>query len=100
VTVLSVLVNHKFGAFVVFISVIYHCQNPVEFANPLYAELNPICHLLALLGAQHTLHVSRIRVNGQVLLWEYFLLILPSLWITRYLRPALHLSYLNEQGMY
>jgi len=31
--------------------------------NPLYAELSPICHLLALLGARHILHVSRIRVN-------------------------------------
>ena len=32
--------------------------------NPLNTELNPICHLLALSGAQHILHVSRIRVNG------------------------------------
>ena len=31
--------------------------------NPLNTELNPICHLLALLGAHHILHVSRIRVN-------------------------------------
>jgi len=31
--------------------------------NSLNAELNPICHLLALLGAHHILHVSRIRVN-------------------------------------
>jgi len=31
--------------------------------NPLKAELNPVCHLLALLGAHHILHVSRIRVN-------------------------------------
>ena len=31
--------------------------------NPLNAELNPICHLLALLGPHHILHVSRIRVN-------------------------------------
>jgi hypothetical protein len=31
--------------------------------NPLNAELNPICHLLALLSAHHILHVSRIRVN-------------------------------------
>jgi hypothetical protein len=31
--------------------------------NPLHAELNPIYHLLALLGAHHILHVSRIRVN-------------------------------------
>jgi len=31
--------------------------------NPLNAELNPICHLLALLGAHPILHVSRIRVK-------------------------------------
>jgi len=31
--------------------------------NPLNAELNPICCLLALLGAHHFLYVSRIRVN-------------------------------------
>jgi hypothetical protein len=31
--------------------------------NPLSAELNPIYHLLALLGAQHILHVSRITVK-------------------------------------
>ena len=30
--------------------------------NPLNAELNPTCHLLAVLGAHHILHVSRIRV--------------------------------------
>jgi len=30
--------------------------------NPLNAELNPICHLLALLGAHTILHISRIRV--------------------------------------
>ena len=35
--------------------------------NPLNAELNPICLLLALLGAHHILHVSRIRVK--VLSW-------------------------------
>jgi len=31
--------------------------------NPLNAELNPICHLLALLGAHHILDVSGIRVK-------------------------------------
>jgi len=31
--------------------------------NPLNAELNPICQLLALLGAHPILHVSRIRVK-------------------------------------
>jgi len=34
-----------------------------DYINPLNAELNPICHLLALLGAHHILHVSRIRVK-------------------------------------
>jgi hypothetical protein len=34
-----------------------------RYSNPLNAELNPICHLLALLGAHHILHVSRIRVK-------------------------------------
>ena len=33
------------------------------FFNPLNAELIPICHLLALLGAHHIFHVNRIRVN-------------------------------------
>ena len=31
--------------------------------NPLNAELNSFSHLLALLGAHHILHVSRIRVK-------------------------------------
>ena len=31
--------------------------------NPLNAELNPMFHLLALLGAHPILHVSRVRVN-------------------------------------
>jgi len=32
--------------------------------NPLNAKLNPSYDLLALLGAHHILHVSRIRVNS------------------------------------
>jgi hypothetical protein len=38
-----------------------HTQD--KLVNPLNAELNPICHLLALLGAHHILHVSRVRAN-------------------------------------
>jgi hypothetical protein len=34
-----------------------------EIINPLNAELNPICHLLTLLGAHPIFHISRIRVN-------------------------------------
>ena len=36
---------------------------PLVLTKPLSAELNPICHLLALLGAHHILHISRIRVK-------------------------------------
>ena len=35
----------------------------MDFVNPLNPELNPICHVLALLGAHHFLHVSRVRVK-------------------------------------
>jgi hypothetical protein len=31
--------------------------------NPLNAELNPIRHLLALIGARHIVHVRRVRVK-------------------------------------
>jgi hypothetical protein len=34
-----------------------------EDLNLFKAELNPICHLLALLGAHHIVHVIRIRVS-------------------------------------
>jgi hypothetical protein len=41
-----------------------HLEEPtVCFISPLKPELNPICYLLALLGAHHFLHVSRIRVK-------------------------------------
>ena len=34
--------------------------------NPLNAELNPIRHLLALVGARHLVHVSRIGVKKEL----------------------------------
>ena len=48
--------------------------NAVMNLNPLNSKLNPICHLLALLGAHHILHVSRIRVKmdlQEVEFWGY-----------------------------
>jgi hypothetical protein len=43
---------------------VFHLNSLVyTHINPLNAELNPICHLLALLGAHHIFHVSRIRVK-------------------------------------
>jgi len=38
-------------------------KQEISVINTLNAKLNPICHLLALLGAHHILHISRIRVN-------------------------------------
>ena len=35
-----------------------------DMFKPLNAELNLIRHLLALVGARHIVHVSRIRVNS------------------------------------
>jgi transposase len=40
---------------------LYHENN--NFINPLNTELNPICHLLSLLGSHHIFHVSKIRVK-------------------------------------
>jgi hypothetical protein len=40
--------------------------------NPLNTELNPICHLLALLGGATIVVVSRLRVNvGCSLCWSF-----------------------------
>ena len=41
-----------------------------RYINPLNAKLNPICHLLALLGAHLIFHVSRIRVKCVRTLWD------------------------------
>jgi hypothetical protein len=50
----------------------YHGVIHKKVVNPLNAELNPICHLLALLGAHPILHVSRIRVKiGVVVILQH-----------------------------
>jgi len=41
----------------------YTVRQQLYDRNPLNAELNTICHMLALLGAHHILHISRIRVK-------------------------------------
>jgi len=45
-----------------------YCSLLTQCINPLNTELNPIYHLLALLGAHHILHVSRVRVK----VWKNF----------------------------
>ena len=47
-------------------NILTHSLLPLRLFNPLNAELNPICYLLALL-AHHFLHVSRIRVKSLTL---------------------------------
>jgi len=41
-------------------------QNYLQLFKPLNAELNPICHPLALLGAHHIFHVSGLRVKRDI----------------------------------
>ena len=55
--------------------------------NPLNPELNPICYLLALLGAHHFLHVSRIRVKSLT-----FRLLTSYIYIYIYGAPILDVS--------
>ena len=59
----------RVGPFHAYRSVRPRCSDRVVFPtfNPLNAELNPICHLLALVGVHHFLHVSRIRVKSLTL---------------------------------
>jgi hypothetical protein len=40
-----------------------HTEDSSAVPNPWNAELTPICHMLALVGAHHIFHVSSIRVN-------------------------------------
>ena len=42
------------------------CTTRLFYINSLNAELNPICHLLALSGACPILHISRIRVKTYI----------------------------------
>ena len=52
--------------FMILMYMYFHCNFYKRNNNMLKAELNPICHLLVLLGTHHILHVSRIRVKCQV----------------------------------
>jgi hypothetical protein len=56
---------HMFNLYALLLLYIFHpsVQAIHIQINPLNAKLNPICHLLTLLGAHHILHVNSIRVN-------------------------------------
>jgi hypothetical protein len=50
--------------------------------NPLNAELNPICHLLALLGGATIVVVSRLRVKFTYpVVFSYFIVVLMVVFI-------------------
>ena len=53
----------------------FSLSTPRAMCNPLNAELNPICNLLALLGAHHIFHVSGLRVNPLSYHWAGQLLV-------------------------
>ena len=57
--------RYQFTKFSLVLRSVSHCFRVtcLKPFNPLKPELNPICYLLALLGAHHFLHVSRIRVK-------------------------------------
>ena len=61
--------------------------NRVKSFNRLNPELNPVCYLLALLGAHHFLHVSRIRVKSLT-----FRLLMSYVYIYIYGAPILDVS--------
>ena len=46
--------------------IIFRINKYLTNINPLHAELNPICHPLALLGAHHIFHVSGLRINLKI----------------------------------
>jgi hypothetical protein len=51
------------------LQLMYHKSDGLQnyifnYINPLNAKLNPICHLLALLGVHLILHVGKIRVKA------------------------------------
>jgi len=56
--------HYEYSDWSVYIKIEQYPSNTTSlFINPLKPELNPICYLLALLGAHHFLHVSRITVK-------------------------------------
>jgi len=81
---------------------VVHCKACRKLFNPLNAKLNPICHLLALLGAHHILHISRISVklllkNGMATTAVSMLYKLTNLFRPFLLDSSLWLYVLNKQ---
>ena len=54
--------SYLYGTIILYV-VLCWCETWSVNFNPLNAKLNPAYHFLALLGAHHILHVSRIKVK-------------------------------------
>jgi hypothetical protein len=66
-----------------------HFISVLENINPLNAELNPICHLLALLGGATIVVVSRLRVKIYI---KTYIKIAPTCFGVRPSSGSLHMS--------
>ena len=72
----------------------YHARFLACQIDPLNAKLNPICHLLVLLGTHHILHISRISVKYVIL--QYFTILIYELFCKRNgIQLGAHFVYLN-----
>ena len=63
--------------------------------NPLNAELNPICHLLALFGAHHIFHVSGLRIKDNPISGSR---VIPCGWTERHDDADSHFSKIYERA--
>ena len=68
--------------------------------NPLKPELNHICYLLALLGAHHFLHVSRIRVKLHWSTKFHFFFLAEMKWANSYVNWAAEHENHNENASF
>jgi len=59
----SVLQNSTSKSFLLEVLNVLSFNSLTTVINHLHPKLNPICHLLVLLGAHPILHISKIRVN-------------------------------------
>ena len=74
-------------------------MNRIALVNPLNAELTPVRHLLALVGARHILHVSRVRVkpnSTQVQNVGFGLITKPSLELRNYVKNEYLISFMSS----
>ena len=66
--VISCMLISSTGSYIILCNPLWYMNLEIRSKiNPLNAGLNPICHLLLLLGAHHITHVSGLRVNKRII---------------------------------